>query len=169
MNQEQIITQLANQAEAVRSLVQGVSAEQARWKPAADAWSILEVVNHLYDEEREDFRRHLDDVLHHPTQPWHPIAPGDWVAQRGYNLRNLPDSLSNFLREREQSLHWLSKLPPPEWQVETVTPWGSISAGDLAASWLAHDLLHLRQIIELHCAWTVERARSHQVEYAGEW
>lgn len=169
MNQDQIITQLANQAEAIRGLAQGISAEQARWKPAADAWSILEVINHLYDEEREDFRRHLDDTLHNPGSPWHPIAPGDWVTQRGYNQLDLPGSLANFLREREQSLHWLRELPAIDWQVETVTPWGKISAGALAASWAAHDLLHLRQLIELHYAWTVKYAQPYSVEYAGDW
>ncbi len=169
MNLDQIITQLANQAETIRSLAQGVSAEQARWKPAADAWSILEVVNHLDDEEREDFRRHLDDTLHNPSGPWHPIAPGTWVTQRSYNQRDLPESLANFLREREQSLQWLRELPSVDWQAETAAQWGKISAGDLAASWAAHDLLHLRQLIELHYAWTVKCAQPYRLEYAGDW
>jgi hypothetical protein len=50
------IALLAQQAQSIMQLVSRVSDEQARWKPEADSWSILEVVNHLYDEEREDFR-----------------------------------------------------------------------------------------------------------------
>ena len=49
-------------------LVRGLSLEQARWKPSPDKWSILEVVNHLYDEEREDFRQRIELVLTDPTK-----------------------------------------------------------------------------------------------------
>jgi hypothetical protein len=55
-----IVAQLTNQAETIRSLVQGITDEQARWKPDAKSWSLLEVINHLGDEEREDFRDHVD-------------------------------------------------------------------------------------------------------------
>ena len=63
-------------------LVSGLSLEQARWKPSLDKWSILEVVNHLYDEEREDFRQRLSLVLADPMQPWPPIDPRTWVTSR---------------------------------------------------------------------------------------
>ena len=59
MNLEYSTTQLANHAATIRSLTLGISAEQARWKADPETWSVLEVVNHLYDEEREDFRAHL--------------------------------------------------------------------------------------------------------------
>ena len=46
----------------IQAVLAGVDAEQARWKPDADSWSILEVVCHLVDEEREDFRTRLDHI-----------------------------------------------------------------------------------------------------------
>ena len=52
--------ELQNSTEMIRALLAGVSQEAARLKPSAESWSILEVVCHLYDEEREDFREHLD-------------------------------------------------------------------------------------------------------------
>jgi hypothetical protein len=36
-------------------MLRGVTEAQARWKPAPEEWSILEVINYLCDEEREDF------------------------------------------------------------------------------------------------------------------
>lgn len=75
MNLDHLTAQMANQAETIRSLTEGVSDEQARWKPDAESWSILEVVNHLYEEERDDFRTHLGCILHHPDQPWPNINP----------------------------------------------------------------------------------------------
>lgn len=169
MNPDRIIVQLAGQMRSIASLVRGVTDEQARWKPELDSWSILEVVNHLYDEEREDFRRHLEDVLLHPGLSWHPIAPGAWVTERGYNQRVLADALDNFLHEREESLAWLKALPDVDWQVECTTPWGKIRTGDLLSAWAAHDLLHLRQLVELLYALAVNEAKPYEVGYAGDW
>jgi len=169
MNLDHFIAQMANNAASIRSFTQGVSNEQARWKPDADAWSILEVINHLYDEEREDFRLHLDCILHQPNQPWHAIDPQGWVSQRRYNERDLAPSVSNFLHEREQSLAWLKGLPAPNWQAEYTAPFGRITAGEMFAAWVAHDLLHLRQLVELHWAYTVRAVQPYGVRYAGEW
>ena len=56
MNFEYLTQQLAQDADGIRGLVSRVGDEQARWKPSPDQWSILEVINHLYDEERQDFK-----------------------------------------------------------------------------------------------------------------
>jgi len=50
-------------ANIFKGLTKDINTELAIWKPAPDKWSILEVVNHLYDEEREDFRQRLELVL----------------------------------------------------------------------------------------------------------
>jgi hypothetical protein len=169
MNVEHLTAQMAHTAEAIRDLVQGVADEQARWRPEPAAWSILEVINHLYDEEREDFRVRLDGLLHRPDQPWPPIDPEGWVTERQYNQRDLGQSLNNFLQAREESLVWLRDLAAPHWQTAYEAPFGRITAGELLASWAAHDILHLRQLIELHWAWTVRVVRPYKVDYAGRW
>jgi hypothetical protein len=48
-------------------------------------------------------------------------------------------------------------------------PFGQISAGDMFASWVAHDLLHIRQLVELHWAYTTRQLQPYNVEYAGGW
>ena len=94
--------ELAQGAETITSLVVGVSPEEARVRPAPEAWSLLEVVCHLHDEEREDFRPRLDLVLHRPGERWAPIDPAAWVAERQYNTRDLTQTLQAFLAERER-------------------------------------------------------------------
>ena len=74
--------ELANGVEIVRQLVAGVSPAEARFKPTSETWSILEVVCHLYDEEREDFRPRLDIALHRPEEKWQKIDPAGWVTTR---------------------------------------------------------------------------------------
>jgi len=107
MDLEYFIERLSTNREVFQGLVKGTSLKQGRWKPTPDKWSILEVINHLYDEEREDFRQRLNLVLANPEQAWPRIDPQDWVTSRGYNERDLESSISNFLTERQKSLFWL--------------------------------------------------------------
>jgi hypothetical protein len=163
------LSQMADNAERIYLFTRNVPDEQARWKPAPDSWSILEVINHLYDEEREDFRVRLDIILHKPTEPWPPIDPAEWVTSRKYNERDLAQSVKNFLAEREHTLAWLRSLPGPNLEAIYTSPFGSMSAGDMFAAMVAHDLLHLRQLVELHWAYTTQALRPYQNEYAGDW
>jgi hypothetical protein len=161
---------LERTAAVVAGLIEGMPEEQARWKPSASAWSALEVINHLADEEREDFGARLDLTLHHPDQPFPPIDPVGWVTERAYNQRDLGESLARFLAARQQSLAWLRSLADPDWSRARQRPWGgTLSAGDLIAAWAAHDLLHLRQLVELRYAFLAERAAPYSVDYAGPW
>ncbi len=169
MDLKKAISHLRENSEIIRLMVQEIDDETARYKPAVDSWSILEVVNHLVDEEREDFREHLDQILHRPKEDWSRIDPQGWVTERGYNGRSLPISLANFLRERQRSLDWLEELETPDWDAVHTTPWGQISAGDMMASWVAHDLLHMRQFVELKWSITLADLQPCQVDYAGSW
>jgi hypothetical protein len=157
-------------ATVIAALFRSVSELQARWRPSAEAWSLLEVVNHLYDEEREDFRQRLDLILHQPGAPWPPIHPGAWVTERGYNERDLQTSLDAWLQERHASLTWLRSLKNPDWGRSATAPWGGVlRAGDMLGSWLAHDHLHIRQMNELHYAYIKATAKPFDVGYAGDW
>ncbi|MBV7335325.1 DinB family protein [Chloroflexi bacterium TSY] len=168
-NRQQIIERFRHNAGAIRALAIGITDAQARWKPDGESWSILEVINHLYDEERRDFRLRLDLTLHRPEQEWPPIDPGAWVLDEHYNERDLAVSLANFLTEREKSLDWISQLDDPDWDSTRKHPAGfTMKAGDLLASWLAHDALHLRQLAELHHQYVAFSLNPYNTAYAGD-
>jgi hypothetical protein len=166
---EALLAMLESNTGRIRSLVEGVTPEQARWKPDPKSWSILEVINHLYDEEREDFRVRLDIILHRPDQAWPPIDPQGWVTSRAYQERELAPSLQSFLDERAGSLDWLRGLTGSDWQAGYQTRFGLIRAGDMFAAWVAHDTLHMRQLVELHRAYILLLAEGYDTQYAGEW
>ena len=44
-----------------------------------------------------------------------------------------------------------------------------MTAGIIAASWVAHDLLHIRQLTKLHYDWVTKEAAPDAIEYAGRW
>ena len=170
MDATALIQHLENNADVIRTFIHGTSQEQAIWRHAPESWSILEVMVHLLDEEREDFRVRLDHTLHKPGTDWPPINPAGWVSERAYAERDLEESLQAFLAEREKSVAWLRSLTSPSWESKHVHPkFGSMDAGTLMASWVAHDYLHLRQLLRLRFEHVKHLAGSYSVAYAGDW
>ena len=161
---------LAANADAIRALAAGLGDDQARWRPTPEAWSLLEVVSHLLDEEREDFRTRLELTLRDPAAPWPPIDPQGWPRTRDYQGRDLAASLEAFLRERRASLQWLEGLATARWGGSHAHPTaGELRAVDLLAAWIGHDHLHLRQMNELQWQYLARDAAPAALTYAGGW
>lgn len=169
MNYASLVTQMEVQAHAISALTGSLAPDDARWKPDAESWSVVEVINHLYDEERRDFRVRLDIILHHPQEPFPQINPQGWVVHEKYNEREMATSLNNFLDERANSLKWLSGLGSPDWEATVTNQFGTMTAGEMFSAWVAHDVLHLRQLVELRYALVKKHAAPFDIQYAGEW
>jgi hypothetical protein len=164
------ISRLEISAPIIAALLQDMSDEQLRWRPAPDSWSALEVLCHLYDEEREDFRVRLDLTLHRPEEPIPAIDPQGWVAARGYQSRDGGEMLEGWLAERRRSLDWLRALESPDWERPCADPnLSGLRAGDFLAAWAGHDLLHLRQLTEIQWAHQAAAAAPYAPDYAGDW
>lgn len=161
--------ELVDSTEMIRALLKGIDQEQAQVRPEADSWSILEVLCHLYDEEREDFREHLDFILHRQNEEWHVIDPQGWVTERKYNEQNFLEMQDRFFAERELSLEWLNGLADIDWDITYTSEYGSMSAGEMFSCWAAHDNLHIRQLVELRRARIERITQPYPVGYAGEW
>jgi len=153
----------------IRALLKGVAPQEARIKPSSDSWSILEVVCHLYDEEREDFREHLDFILHRRKKRWHVIDTEGWVTRRKYNDQNFAEVRKKFFDERKKSLAWLKGLQNPDWEKTYRTYYRTISAGEMFACWVAHDNLHIRQLVALRRMRLENITKPYDLEYAGDW
>ena len=168
MEKIQAVNQLHHQGEAILSICAPVSEEQARWKPDPENWSILETLNHLLLEERLDFRNHLGHIFYKGQSIPPEIAPKN-EKERSLEPRLLAEILLEFKAERETSIAWLNALHEPDWGARISFEWGTLSAGDLLASWLAHDLLHLRQLVSLQYHLTAKENQPFEVDYAGKW
>lgn len=160
---QETIRRLAGQAEAIRALVQAMPDAGTQWKPNAETWSMKEVMEHVYDEERVDFRKHLSAAFGYPPLRSESITAAD-----------CREALEGFVAEREASVAWLAELDSPDWTARTTLTFGpdeqfTLSAGDMLVSWVEHDLLHMRQMVELLHAWNVEQAAPYSVRYAGGW
>jgi hypothetical protein len=167
---EKITHQMTSNKQAMHHLIESISAEQAQWKPDPETWSLQETMEHLYNEERIDFRKHLKEMFSEPPQPWGKSNPADYVK-----IESCRQALEGFLTEREASIAWLKSLKSPDWDAASKASFGPenevliLSAGDVLVSWVAHDFLHLRQVNELLYAWNEKQAAPYSVQYAGGW
>lgn len=168
MDAAALIRRLSILPRVLPTLVAGVTDAEARWKPPTGAWSILEVVRHLGDEEADDFRARLRAVLDGTAVG--PIDPEGWARQRAYNEGPVGEAVARFVAEREASLVWLAGIAGADWTRSALTPGGhTLRAGDLLASWAAHDALHLRQIAKRLWELAARDASGFGTGYAGEW
>jgi len=161
--------ELTNSTEMIRVLLSGISKEDAQTKPDFESWSILEVLCHLYDEEREDFREHLDFILHRQNEKYHVIDPQGWVTERKYNEQNFIEMQEKFFTERWKSLEWLKTLTGTDWETTYISQHGSVSAGEMFSCWVAHDNLHIRQLVELRRKYIENITSPYDLQYAGDW
>ena len=161
---EWILRRLESNVPVFQGLLRDVVEPQTTWKPSPEKWSLIEVINHLADEEIEDFGTRLRLLLEDPLQEWPPIDPNRAVVERQYAAKHLKESLDRFVHARRTSVAWLKGLEQPDWQLGS-----QLRAGELFASWLAHDLIHIRQINRLHYEFLTSCATSFSVAYAGDW
>jgi DinB family protein len=161
--------ELQNSAEMIRALLAGITQAEAQVKPNPESWSILEVICHLYDEEREDFREHLDFILFRQNEEYHVIDPQGWVKERKYNEQDFLHIHGKLFAERKKSLEWLQEISNSDWDITYVSMYGSVSAGEMLSCWVAHDNLHIRQLVELRRMRLENITKPYPIQYAGDW
>ncbi len=170
MDHQSIIDQLSFSGRTFEALLRANSKEEIEWRPAENKWCLLEIACHLYDEEREDFRARLKHVLEIPSEKLPSIDPVGWVASRNYMEQNFEEVVKKFLNERTQSVEWLNSLESPNWKnAFNHHKFGPMSAEMFLANWLAHDYLHIRQIVRTRYQYLKATASEVTLAYAGDW
>lgn len=169
MKKETVINKLEKNAEVFNSLLSGADLPFQQWRPEENKWSLLEIVCHLLDEERLDFRARIKHILETPESEMPSIDPQGWVKEKNYSEWDYDQTLASFIEERKQSLEYLKRLKNINWQSSYQHPLlGEISAEKFLYNWLAHDLLHIRQINTYQYLYFKSNT-SIDLSYAGEW
>jgi hypothetical protein len=169
MNPSMISRDLAENAKVFKALLSGVPKEMYQWRPAPEKWCLLEIVCHLYDEEREDFGARTKQALENPTGPWIKIDPVAWVTERKYIEQDYEQKIDNFLQERTKSVKWLQSLNNPDWKSAIQHPkLGPLTAELFLTNWLAHDYLHFRQITRTKYLYLKSQDPYIPLDYAGD-
>ena len=169
MEEKRIIDELGRNREVFRGLLQDIEEQLYLWKPGPGKWCLLEVICHLYDEERDDFRARTRHVLENPTAPMTPFDPLARVSERKYMQQDFNEKLQAFLQERIRSVKWLQSLQNPHWENTYAHPkLGPLTAKMFLSNWLAHDYLHIRQINRIKYEY-LKTQSGENLNYAGQW
>ncbi len=157
---------LRRTVDVLPAMVGGLTDQQVRWKPLSGNWSVLEILGHMLAEEQQDFRLRCRSTLEDPNRPWPNYDPEGIVVAEKFNEKNSDD----VLKERADSLEWLDSLVSPDWDSSYQHPRiGPLRAGDLFASWVVHDQLHIRQIAKRCFEMLCQDSQPYETRYAGDW
>ncbi len=172
MNADALVASLIRFPAILRALIAPLDDATLRRRGGAEgtSWSILEILCHLADEEVEDFRPRLELTLRDPAADWPKIDPEGAARTRRYQEQDPRHALERFTAARAANVEWLTSLTAVNWLQAVEHPrLGSLRAGDLLASWAAHDLLHLRQITKRLYESAGAAAGEFDTGYAGAW
>ncbi|HEX5624889.1 MAG TPA: hypothetical protein VFX48_02650, partial [Saprospiraceae bacterium] len=91
------------------------------------------------------------------------------VLSRNYAQQDFANKVEEFLQERRHSIKLLEPFSDADWSRSFQHPkLGSLSALYLLENWLAHDLLHVKQILRLRYDY-LSRISGNTLDYAGPW
>lgn len=164
-----ILQELKSNHDIFTTLFKNISQTQSEWRSRKGKWSLIEIACHLRDEEQEDFKARLASVLKDPSKPFTPIDPASWVESRNYQLQKFEVVKRAFFEERLASIAWLESLVNPKWDNTYIHPTlGRMTAHLILSNWLAHDYLHIRQILNLKYNY-LQFTSKESLSYAGVW
>ena len=150
--------------------IQGVTEDEARWQPDPGAWSIVQILGHMVDEECDDFRPRLLSTITDPEATWPAIDPEGYVVARDHQNAPVAELLQTWQAERRASVEALHALGEVNWDQSYAHPQlGPLRAGDLLLSWVNHDHLHLRQVAQRLYQLANRDGAPFRCDYAGPW
>lgn len=135
--------------DSLAQLLEGVPESKLRERPAADKWSVAELLAHLADAEIGASWRYRQMIEHNGC----PLAPYDqdlWNELGNYASRPPADALQLFRLLREANLRMFEQLTPEQWQCHGIhAERGEMTVRDLALQIAGHDLNHLEQVRQI--------------------
>jgi FMN phosphatase YigB (HAD superfamily) len=145
---------LAATPAVLQSLTAGLTEQAWKHEPGPDDWSILEIVCHLRDTEREVHKLQLEALQQQERQPFVPRPDAAvWAKQRKYLNENGPAAIAGLLAARMDTLRDLSEVSAETWEKPARHAiFGPTHFGEVVGFMADHDRLHIQQ------AWETLRA-----------
>jgi DinB superfamily len=164
---ENTIALLERTPAALDALLRGLPEVWTETNEGENTWSVSNVVAHLIHCEHENWMPRARHILHADvTEAFPPFNREGHVRYKvgETGSKTLPQLLDKFARARAKGLEELRGLNLTSQDLERRArhpALGTVTLGELLATWAAHDLTHLHQIT---------RIMAHQVrEAVGPW
>jgi hypothetical protein len=137
--------------DVLKTLLGGLPESWIKANEGGDSWSAFDIVGHLAHGEKTDWITRAKTILENGTEK--PFTPFDRFAQfKDSEGKNLEELLDEFRYLRNQNLEILNELnlKDADFKREGVHPeLGIVTLEQLLATWVVHDLGHLRQITRI--------------------
>jgi DinB superfamily len=135
----------------LQTLLEGLPPAWTESRDGPDTWSPFDVVGHLIHGERTDWVPRIEHVLAHGDTVPFPVFDrvAMFEASRG---RTLAELLATFAELRAASLDRLRslRLTSADFGRRGLHPGlGVVTLGQHLATWVAHDLSHIAQIVRV--------------------
>jgi len=132
----------------VRALLQDLPEPWIRGTEGPETWSPFDVVGHLIHGERTDWMERVELILAHgDTRAFTPFDRfAQFDASRGRSLAELLDTFTELRAANLERLRKLRLTPEDLDRPGRHPELGSVTLGQLLATWTAHDLSHIGQI-----------------------
>jgi hypothetical protein len=114
-------------------------------------WTPFDVIGHLIHGERTDWIPRVEHILQHGSAVPFPVFDREamFVASKG---RSLSELLDTFAQLRAESLNRLAALGLTNDDLARVgrhPEFGEVTMGQHLATWVAHDLGHISQVVRV--------------------
>jgi hypothetical protein len=145
---EEAVEVLSRTPNVIRALLAGLSGPWTHNNEGPETWSPYDVVGHLIHAEESNWIPRAKGILYHHEdyafEPFNRFAM--FEKSKGKTLETL---LDEFAKLREQNLVALREFKLTERDLEKTgihPEFGRVKLRELLATWVVHDLSHLRQI-----------------------
>ncbi|MFQ5407241.1 MAG: DinB family protein [Anaerolineales bacterium] len=127
--------------------VAGVNADQWRERPDPAAWSLVEILCHLRDSEREVNLKRVERFLSEDTPFISAENPDAWAEERDYRNEDGEAALAAYRTARQQTLARLGELAPADWDRRARHAiFGPTTLSEIVSIWIDHDRVHMAQL-----------------------
>ena len=104
------LTTLEATPEILRLLMDGLSEEDAKWKPGPHRFSVAETLEHLSHVEGHCFRARVESMVTETNPSLEPYDADAYFTAGQYSGRDPEDSFDHFEEQRELNLEYLHGL-----------------------------------------------------------
>jgi hypothetical protein len=144
INPMQVLALLASSAEALKSLVEGLTQEEMNRRPAADVWAIHHHVSHFHDAN-ETLDTRVNMMLTQDNPELVILALYDMASKSAPS--DTAALLTEFLERRRQLIARLKNLPLKDfWRTGLHQEFGRITVLRQLAYMANHEQTHLPEI-----------------------
>ena len=148
---EDAVPVLQRMPRVLRELLRDLPHDWTRATEGAGTWSPFDVVGHLIHGERTDWMPRVEHILRHGDAVMFPVFDREamFTASNGLTIGHL---LETFDRLRTESLDRLSRLALTDADLARRgrhPEFGIVTMGQHLATWVAHDLDHISQIVRV--------------------